>query len=518
MVTRVAVCLFVLTSLLSGWQLPAGSDCALDGSVTNAITNEPIPRARVMIGSAGPSRGTPSFVTADNSGHWRFSNVTCGPIQVVANRPGFLNAVKATPVVLISESPAHDVGLRLTPASVITGKILDDQGDPVANAQVFILSSRVMDGHRTFVLSGNMYGPNSGTNDLGEFRFAGLTAGKYIVCANGSGRGPADPVMLGETCYPGSIENGAAGSIDLSPGGQMRADMTLHEVQPVHVRGVLTGLPKGQGVALTLNRRSINTPPLSRPAKLNPDGKFDIAGVQPGSYVLTTDYFEAGTRLHARVPVEVGNSDVNDITVRLDSGFVITGKLHIESKSEPTPADQKVVVALRSVEPMTGGGPTQWSPDRSTFTIADLTPGNYRLDIQPGARFFVKSATFGGRNILGEEFPILPPGAPLDIVLSDDTGALDIQIAPGAIGPATSATVLNAARQATTVVAASDGHATVPALAPGDYRVYSWDDPRQAEYADPAWMKRYGGSGAEVSVRAGQTASVTVKQQTIPSQ
>ena len=76
----------------------------------------------------------------------------------------------------------------------------------------------------------------------------------------------------------------------------MRFDITVHEVSPVHVRGVVTGMPKAQGVALTLNRRNVPIPGATRAAKISPDGKFDVAGVSPGAYVLSTDYFEAGAR------------------------------------------------------------------------------------------------------------------------------------------------------------------------------------------------------------------------------
>ncbi len=520
------VCFFAFTTLLSGWQpptgaiglagqLPAGTDCAMDGYVVNAITGEPVARARVSAGGVGIA---PAFATADSSGHWRFPALGCGPIQVIASRQGFLSGPQSIPAPLTSGSPAHDIAVRLTPTSVITGKVLDDQGDPVVNTQVILLASRVTDGRRSFVLTGSQFG-NSSTNDLGEFRLAGLTAGKYIVCAEPSARPGIDPrvsgeAMLGETCYPGSFENAAAATLDLPVGGDMRLDITAHEVAPVHVRGVITGMPRTQGVALTLNRRNVPIPGAGRAAKITADGKFDVAGVIPGSYVLSTDYFEGGARLHARVPVEVRNSDVGDVTVHLDSGFTIAGKVRMEMKSGDAPA-QKVVVALRSVEPMSGGGATQWNADHSAFTIADLTPGNYRLDVTLGGKLFVKSATLAGRDIVGQEIPLMQSSGPLDIVLSDDGGALDVQVssADDMAVPGSGVMVMRNGTQPRTATSGPDGHAIVPGIAPGDYDVYAWDDVRQVEYADPDWMRRYGAGKAHVSVEAGQFPRVTVKQQ-----
>ena len=523
---RAVACFFALTTLLSAWQPPAGAigsdghppagtGCATDGFVVNAVTGEPVPRARVA--ASGPG-GAPSVVTSDNSGRWRFPGLACGPIQIFANRPGFLNEPKVVPAILASGSPMHDVAVRLTPASVIAGKVVDDQGDPVMNAQMILLASRVTDGRRSFAVTGTA-GGTSATNDLGEFRFAGLSAGKYIVCAEADTRGGGDSIMFGESCYPGPFESAAASTLDLPAGGETRLNITVHEATPVHVRGVMTGMPKAQGVALTINRRNVTVPGAARPAKVGPDGKFDVAGVSPGSWVLSTDYFEAGARLHARVPVEVGIADVNDVAVHLDSGFTVAGKVRIESKSSGA-LTLKVVVALRSSEPMSGGGSTQWNSDHSAFTIADLTPGNYRLEVTVGGKFFVKSATLAGRDITGQEIPLAESSGSLDIVLSDDGGALDVSVtgADDRPAPGSGVIVLRNGSQPRTAIAGPDGHAILLGLAPGDYQAYAWDDIRQVEFANPDWMKRNGASSALVSVRAGQFPQVTLKQQLVPAQ
>ena len=509
-------------------QVPVKTDCAADGYVVNAVTGEPIPRAHIaLMGGNGQSS-----VAADNSGHWSFSNVACGQVQLMANRPGFLNGnqgqqrISGSPfytIVLTSGSPAHDIKIKLIPQAVIVGKVVDDLGDPIMNAQVTALTSRVVEGRRTFQPMGNM-----NTNDLGEFRLASLNGGKYIVCARGNERGPAffngnavggEPLTLGESCYPGPVEGGAASAMELAAGRETRVDFTLHETPVVHVRGTITGMPKNQGAGITLVKRGMNGPGGAHPARIGPDGKFDVAGVTPGSYMLSTDYFEAGTRLTARVPVEVGNSDVDDVAVHLDVGFTVTGTVRIESKSGNAPPGQQFNFNLRSAEPMVGGGQVKWGPDHSTFTIPDLTPGTYRLDAFPAGQFFVKSATLAGRDIWREEIPITQSAGPIEVVLSDDAGVIDAQVKGADDQPALSwVMVLQDGQRPRNAMTGADGHIKMQGIAPGDYRVYAWDDFQQVEYANPDWMKNYGGSGATVSVQAGQTAQVTLKQQTAPAQ
>src|SRR5271165_2188933 len=81
---------------------PTSFDCAADGIAVNSVTGELIPRARININV--PGAGT----VADSSGKWSVSNIACGPGQVTATRPGFLQAPSRR-LALVSGSPVHDV-------------------------------------------------------------------------------------------------------------------------------------------------------------------------------------------------------------------------------------------------------------------------------------------------------------------------------------------------------------------------------------------------------------------------
>ncbi|MES1258715.1 MAG: hypothetical protein ABUS51_09800, partial [Acidobacteriota bacterium] len=60
-----------------------------------------------------------------------------------------------------------------------------------------------------------------------------------------------------------------------------------------------------------------------------------------------------------------------------------------------------------------------------------------------------------------------------------------------------------------------DGRFSVANLAPGDYKVYAWDDWQQVEYANPDWMSR-NASGSAATVDAGQTVQVKLRQLQVP--
>ncbi len=322
---------------------------------------------------------------------------------------------------LISGSPVHDLKTELTPQSVAFGKVLDDQGDPVMGAQITALSSRVIDGRARFQQAGT-----GATNDLGEYRIAGLQRGKYIVCVhvnqpNGpEQRGPQ--TVAADSCYPGPLEGGLAGAMDLPAGRESKADFTVNEVQAVHVRGEITGLPEGRGSGLRIVRRGVDFSS-NLPGNVR-DGKFDFR-VPPGPYMLSADYFEAGKRLTARVPVDAGSSDIDNVVVHLDSGFTVTGVVRVVAQSGRALA-QQFGVNLRSSESGIGAGQPKWdSPDKTSFTIGEVMPGSYRVEVFPPSPFYVKSATLAGQDILSNEVPISQAAGPIEIQLRDDGGSIE---------------------------------------------------------------------------------------------
>ncbi|HVW84108.1 MAG TPA: carboxypeptidase-like regulatory domain-containing protein [Bryobacteraceae bacterium] len=500
-------------------QTPPPSDCSVDGSVVNSITGEPVPRAHVI---AMPAQAS---AIADSSGRWSLSNVPCGRVQIMAMRPGYLNSMGAPgpgmprPLVTLSSgAPAHDMKIPLTPQAVVMGKVVDTQGDPIMGAQVLAMASRVVEGRRMFQTSNSM-----NTNDLGDYRIPSLPGGRYIICA----RPPANLGMPqpgggglqggAESCYPGPVEAGPASAMEITPGRETRVDFTIAETSAVHVRGVISGMPKNMRAGLTLMKRGLSRGGgAPHAARISPDGKFDIPGVTPGSYLLMTDYWEAGQRLSARVPVDVGGSDVEGIDVQLEPGFNVTGTVRIESQSGRTLPQQQFGLSLRAPEPQPGSGQVKWNGDRSRFTINDVMPGTYRLEVFLPPPFYLKSATLGGRDIARAEIPIAQAAGPIDVALSDDSGSIEGQAEDSNGQPAASwIMALGEGRAARTALSGPDGHFKMDGLPPGDYRVYAWDDGREVEYADPDWMKQHG-SGVTVTVQAGQSQQLKLTQQ--PSQ
>jgi hypothetical protein len=133
---------------------------------------------------------------------------------------------------------------RLLPQGVISGHILDEEGEPVQYAQIRVMRYRFVRGQR------QMFSPGYGsTDDLGEYRVFGLAPGKYYLSATYrlrntmmevQDRNPRGAVDEGyaPTYFPGTNDAAGASVIDVSPGAVLTGvDVTLHKTRTVRVRG-----------------------------------------------------------------------------------------------------------------------------------------------------------------------------------------------------------------------------------------------------------------------------------------
>jgi hypothetical protein len=496
---------------------PTSFDCAADGTVVNSATGEPVVRARVSI-TAGDYAY--SAVT-DGSGGWALANLACTSAQMQITRIGFLQGgaarqTDASPfrvLRLTSGSPVHAIRTELTPQSVAYGKVVDDQGDPVLGVTVSAMSARVFDGRIRFQPGGSTQ-----TNDLGEYRIANLARGKFVFCARSRPFGGPQPqgqsaqTMPADSCYPGPIDGGSASAMDLPAGREAKVDFTLGQVTAVHVRGAVTGLPEGRGTGIRMIRRG-NEIGNDVPGNVR-DGKFDFL-VPPGAYTIAADYFENGTRLMARVPVDVGGAEIDNLVVHLEPGFTVTGIVHTTSQSGRA-APQQFGMLLRSSDQTAGGGQVKWDADHASFSITEMTAGSYRLEIGPPPPFYVKSATLAGQDILNNEIQISQAAGPIDVQLRDDGGTLEGDATDGNGQPVLSSVMLLRGNLRVANPMAQTGHFKLQNVAPGDYTICAWDDQTNIQYADPDWMRRNATGCQTVSVTAGQSQQIKLAQQIAP--
>ena len=223
-------------------QPPPPGTATLRGRVYAGDSGQPLRKAQVRIFSTNPPVGggpvTPEnrLATTDGNGRFEFENVRAGRYTISAQKAGYINMSfgqqrqndPAKPLEVQDGLTIEKIDFSLPRGGVITGRILDEFGDPVADVQVAAMRSLYTGGARRLVNSGR---PGM-TNDIGEFRLSSLPPGDYYVSATSRSQviGPqqetTDRVGYAPSYYPGTADLSAAQKLTITA-AQTLSDITL---------------------------------------------------------------------------------------------------------------------------------------------------------------------------------------------------------------------------------------------------------------------------------------------------
>src|SRR3984885_8624772 len=95
------------------------------GEVVNSVTGEPIPRARVQV-------GTQQATLTDHDGRFEFDNLSEDSAYASASKPGYFAEDTLVP------AQGRSITLRLIPEAIIFGTITDENGQPIQDLRVQI--------------------------------------------------------------------------------------------------------------------------------------------------------------------------------------------------------------------------------------------------------------------------------------------------------------------------------------------------------------------------------------------
>jgi hypothetical protein len=416
------------------------------------------------------------------------------------------------------------------PQGVITGRVLDEDGDPIqARIQVFAL----MWSHGKQRLRPRGAAMSS---DLGEYRVPNLPPGKYFLSAEsrfGIGRSelPAIPgqadIRQVRTFFPDATSIDQAAPISVQVGQTLTGmDIRLRMLPTYHVRGAITGALSRtnlQGLGVSISPRDSELMFFFGGANVTKKGTFDLGSVPNGSYKLTV-YQETGDfHVVGNTPVEVSGSDVNDAVINVVSAGLLRGRIQIEG----APRDNGDSVNIGSVRLHLqsaggtgyGSGPTPVKQDGS-FTIEEIDPGKYDLGMWPTPDgTYIKSVQLGQQEMLGKELDFTQGvSGELLITLSYGVAEVDgIVQMPSQQDSAGSASSNQAATAASIVLVPEElrpdgsgfeygnttqtGTFTIKNVAPGRYRAYAFEELKRDQMDNPDFVKQIESKGVEVELK-----------------
>jgi hypothetical protein len=499
---------------------PAQDDrCAIEGQILNGVTGEPLKKAAVTLQIIG-SRGQPTVTVTDAAGQFAIKEIDAGRYVLSAERNGFVRqqygsrSNRPGTLTLDRGQRMRDIVIKLMPQAVITGRILDEDNEPVAGVTVQTLRYGYMQGKRQL-----MPASSEQSNDLGEYRVYGLSAGKYYVTAmlrKQSSEESYPPVY-----YPGANDPATAIQVDVAAGGEARGiDMSLHRVHTVRVRGKIPDLPRGTVVRLMPRGSSFSFLGGAQMAQISSqEGDFEYRGIAPGSYVMLIDLQENGRHRSVRQALEVGNAGVDGVTIAIPSTASLEGQVRVDGQGETNLGSLTVQLQFR--EPIPLGTPAGHVKPDGSFGIEDITPDSYDVSVSglPGG-YYLKSASVSNQDVLESGLTVTSGAAKLDLVVSPSGGQVDGVVADAKQQPAKAATVVlipEAARQSRlslfqTAGTDPNGHYSIQGIAPGDYTLYAFEDLPPGAFQDPAFMKPFEKSAQSVTVREGGHESKQLQQ------
>jgi hypothetical protein len=220
--------------------------------------------------------------------------------------------------------------------------------------------------------------------------------------------------------------------------------------------------------------------------------------------------------------IELASADVDDVTLILQPQISVAGRIVIEN--QPANLTNLGTAGLRVElrrEPFTPELlvviPT--ITNEGAFTLSGVTPGDYRLKVNTGSlKGYVKAARYGAIDALNPPFHVDGPGQ-FEIVIGLSSGSLDATILDDAKKPFNDATVVlipdPPRRQRFDLYSAAgsdpSGHVHFDSLAPGDYRIFAWDDVPADAWQDPDFMRTYENRGRPVSILEGSSSNTELQ-------
>lgn len=368
------------------------------------------PAARALVRVIGPSGGFPRTATAGADGRYEVTELMAGDYLVSAGKPGYLalqygqmRAFERGKVVTVRDGETIEkIDITLQASGAISGRVVDEYGDPVEGAQVRLMELMFVGGRHQLLATAGV--GRRITNDQGRYRLYGVPPGRYAIVAS-----TADSNL--STFFPNVARPAEARLLTVALSQEVDdVDIMMVGGSGATIRGTVAD-SRGKPIRTTIfagtSQRSGGVGTEPRRETSNADGSFEIKNLPPGEYVLQVilggDVNGGRAGEFAARFVTVADADIDNVNIRTSAGSRLEGRIVFEGGGG---AGQDVILTTIPSDfdraPLGGPGPRSSLRADGTFVFEGLN-GPHRIRVMrapPG--WILKSIRVNGRDVIDE--------------------------------------------------------------------------------------------------------------------
>jgi hypothetical protein len=406
----------------------------ISGRVTNLETGGPLRRAVIRITS--PALPSDRRVSTNSEGRYEVRELPAGAYSLKAERGGYLTLAYGQrrtgelgkPLQLGDGQTVKAIDFALPRMSVISGRVLDDTGEPIAKVIVYAMQFGRHQGVRRlipFVVPEECCwrGSHSVTDESGQYSLV-LPPGEFFVMGQSRETWPLESdttQVLGypASFYPGVVEPTAAQRIKVGVGQEVgNIDFALVPARLAKVSGVVVnaaGAPVA-GEPLTLSQEIMGPQgggftfaPLT--AQTGPDGDFSVSNVWAGEYILAVRSPAASDQpaQEARQTIQVAG-DIDGLVIVTGSGGTVRGHV-VSDDGTPIAGVDRLSVRARPLtwaarsSTLGGSGTGRVNADGTFELKAVVGPVVLSIGTLTGD-WMLKSVDLRGRNLADDPIDV----------------------------------------------------------------------------------------------------------------
>ena len=501
-------------------EIPSGP-YRIAGTVVNARVGAPLASSHVSIADAKNGQSVRSVITGAD-GRFEF-HVPPGKYLLQGAKRGFIAAAYnhheqfSTAIVTGADLDTENLSLRLAPNAVLTGKVLDEFGEPVRSAQIVVYRETHFQG-----TSRTLRVRNATTDDQGHYEVTPLAEGTFFVSAQASPWYAIHPTMNAEgaakappqvdssldVAYPITYYGDATEADDATPipvrgGDRLEADIHLNPLPALHL---VIHVPEGgtRGTAFPI----LQKPVFEGVQRLDQGniqyiapGLYEMTGVAPGRYTVRAPDSNGQMQKEA---AEINLSDSGELHVSAGSPTSkIKATVQIEGAATVPP---DLVIGLLNSKRNEGIAQVD---SKGEANFSEVIAGKYDVVASSSTkRYSVVRITSETGSVSGHALNV-PPDASFTIALTLVAGSVTVEGFAKQAGKAASGVMIvlvpknpEANRDRFRRDQSDlDGSFALPGVIPGSYTIIAIENGSDLDWAEPAVVGRYLKQGRAIEIR-----------------